>query len=259
MGILNVTPDSFSDGGKNSTLDLALAAAERMIEDGVDIIDIGGESTRPGALAVSLEEELARVIPPIKELSASFEIPLSVDTRKADVARAALAAGATIINDVSGFSDEMLMLLAESGAPAVLMHSLWDPQVMQEKVQESTYHDVITDILQWTQQRITHAEELGVNKSQLILDPGIGFGKLAQHNLEIIRRGAELKAAGLPLLIGASRKNFIGEITYQAPADRLGGSLGVAAYVQTYADIVRVHDVRETVDLLSVIKAIENS
>ena len=258
MGILNVTPDSFSDGGRHLDFKRAQVHAERMLDEGADIIDIGGESTRPGSLPVSVDEELKRVIPILKQIADSCDVPISVDTRKAEVAEAALEAGASIINDVSGFSNDMMELIASSGAKAVLMHSLWDPDVMQKNVCSGTYSDVISDMLVWAEQRIFAAEEFGVKRSQLIFDPGIGFGKLSSHNLEIIRRCSELKSIGLPLLIGASRKNFIGELTKKPPSERLGGSLAVVAAVYGCADIVRVHDVTETIDLVKVLDAIQD-
>lgn len=258
MGILNVTPDSSSDGGRYIDFETARLRAERMLNEGADIIDIGGESTRPGSLAVPADEELKRVIPTLKWIADSYDVPISVDTRKAEVAEAALDAGASIINDVSGFSDEMLKLISSSGAKAVLMHSLWNPDVMQKNVQADTYSDVISDILAWAEQRIAAAEDLGVKRNQLIFDPGIGFGKLSNHNLEIVRRCSELKSLGLPMLIGASRKNFIGELTKKPPSERLGGSLAVVAAVYGCADIVRVHDVTETVDLVKILDAIRN-
>lgn len=258
MGILNVTPDSFSDGGRYVDSKMACIHAERMIDEGADIIDIGGESTRPGSSAVSVDEELERVIPTLKSITDSYDIPISVDTRKLEVAEAALEAGASIINDVSGFSDDMMKLIASSGVKAVLMHSLWDPNIMQKKVQADTYSDIISDMLFWAEQRISAAEDLGVKKSQLIFDPGIGFGKLTNHNLEIVKRCAELRSLGLPVLIGASRKNFIGELTKRSPSERLGGSLAVVAAVYDCADIVRVHDIAETVDLIKVLDALKD-
>lgn len=256
MGILNMTPDSFSDGGKYVDFKTAQIHAERMLEDGVDIIDIGGESTRPGSSAVPMNEELKRVIPTLKLITDSYDIPVSIDTRKAEVAEAALDAGASIINDVSGFSEDMTRLIASSGAKAVLMHSLWDPGIMQKKVQPDTYSNIIPDIISWAEQRISVAEDIGVKRSQLIFDPGIGFGKLTSHNLEIVKRCAELKSLGLPVLIGASRKNFIGELTKKSPSERLGGSLAVVAAVYGCADIVRVHDVSETIDLIKILDAL---
>ena len=258
MGILNVTPDSFSDGGRYIDLEMAQVHAERMLDEGVDIIDIGGESTRPGSLAVPVDEELKRVIPIVKWIAESYDVPISIDTRKAEVAEAALEAGASIINDVSGFSDDMMRLIAASGVKAVLTHSLWDPGVMQKNVQTDTYSDIISDIISWAEQRIAAAEDLGVKRNQLIFDPGIGFGKLSSNNLEIIRRCSELNSLGLPILIGASRKNFIGELTKKPPSERLGGSLAVVAAVYGCADIVRVHDVTETVDLIKVLDALND-
>lgn len=258
MGILNVTPDSFSDGSRYIDFEMAQVHAERMLDEGVDIIDIGGESTRPGSLAVPADEELKRVIPIVKWIAESYDVPISVDTRKAEVAEAALEAGASIVNDVSGFSDDMMRLIASSGVKAVLMHSLWDPDVMQKNVQTYTYSDIISDIISWAERRIAAAEDLGVKRNQLIFDPGIGFGKLSSHNLEIIRRCSELNSLDLPILIGASRKNFIGELTKKPPSERLGGSLAVVAAVYGCADIVRVHDVTETVDLIKVLDALND-
>lgn len=259
MGILNVTSDSFSDGGLYPDTDSAVRRAEEMISQGAEIIDVGGESTRPGASPALLEEEINRVIPVIQRISSSYDVTISVDTRKAAVAAAAYDAGANIINDVSGFSDDMLRFLASSGMPAVLMHSLWDPEIMQRNVTADTYQDIIKDILVWTENRIAYAESLGVKRKQLIFDPGIGFGKLPEHNLEIIRRCGELKSVGMPLLIAASRKNFIGLLTGKVPQDRLGGSLAVAAYVYKKADLIRVHDVKETADLFCILDSINNS
>lgn len=258
MGILNVTLDSFSDGGRYIDLEMAQVHAERMLDEGVDIIDIGGESTRPGSLAVPVDEELKRVIPIVKWIAESYDVPISIDTRKAEVAEAALEAGASIINDVSGFSDDMMRLIAASGVKAVLMHSLWDPDIMQKNVQTDTYSNIISDLISWAEQKIVAAEDLGVKRNQLIFDPGIGFGKLSSHNLEIIRRCSELNTLGLPILIGASRKNFIGELTKKPPSERLGGSLAVVAAVYGCADIVRVHDVTETVDLIKVLGTIKD-
>jgi dihydropteroate synthase len=260
MGILNVTPDSFSDGGKNVTTDDAVNAGLRMVDDGADIIDVGGESTRPGAQAVPLDEELRRVVPVIRELSRQVDAPISVDTRKPEVAQAAIEAGASIINDVSGLEHpEMSRVAAKNNMPVILMHSLADPSTMQKAVNETTYDDVVSDIIWWWEKRMAAARKVGLHRSQIILDPGIGFGKLQQHNLDIIARTREFRCSGRPILIGASRKGFLGKITGERPDQRLGGSLAAAAIaVMGGASIVRVHDVKETAELVKTIQAIRS-
>lgn len=259
MGILNATPDSFSDGGRFLGKGAAVKRAHQMVAEGADIIDIGGESTRPGAEPVPVDEELRRVIPVVEELASKLAVPISVDTRKHEVARAAMEAGASIINDVMGLSDpEMAKVVGDTGAPVILMHTLGDPTVMQKAVDAGTYEDVIGDIMWSWERNLRAAAEEGVLREQVIFDPGIGFGKLTEHNLEILRRGREFRSTGRPLLFASSRKSFIGKLTGEAPERRLGGSLGAAAAaVLNGANIIRVHDVKETADTVRVLEAVE--
>ena len=247
MGILNATPDSFSDGGKFQTLELAVARGLQMAAEGADIIDIGGESTRPGAQPVSAEEEIRRTIPLIAELQKQPRCLISIDTRKADVARAAVAAGADIINDVSALADPgMAAVAAETGAGLVLMHMLGTPETMQNNPQ---YADVVSDVRNFLEERIAFAVARGVALEQITLDPGIGFGKADEHNLALLKGIPVLTALGRPVLIGASRKGFIGRMLGGKPDERLAGSLAVAGFaVLRGAHILRVHDVKESCD-----------
>jgi dihydropteroate synthase len=258
MGILNVTPDSFSDGGTNVTVEASVLRALAMVEEGADIIDVGGESTRPGATPVPLDEELGRVVPVIRELSERTDTPISVDTMKPEVARAAIKAGARLINDVAGLrSPGMAEAAAEAGVPAVLMHMLGEPQTMQRTVTPESYGDIISDIMWFFEERMEAAERSGLPRQQVILDPGIGFGKLAEHNMEILDRARELRCAGRPVLIGASRKGFIARISGDAAERRAGGSIAAAVVAaMNGASIVRVHDVPETVGALRFIDAL---
>lgn len=246
MGILNVTPDSFSDGGMYSDLDTAVDRAMKMIEDGADIIDVGGESTRPGSEPVTTNEEIERVIPVIKAISSRTDTPISIDTYKADVAEAALDSGARIINDISAatFDDKMTNLIAKSKCPAILMHTKGTPRDMQTN---ATYGDLMAEISGYLRDRIRSLAAAGVDQRLLIIDPGIGFAKNVEHNLDIIRRLKELRSIGRPILIGTSRKSTIGKILGDLPPeDRLEGSAAtVALSIANGADIVRVHDVRE--------------
>ncbi|MDK2977144.1 MAG: dihydropteroate synthase [Candidatus Marinimicrobia bacterium] len=255
MGILNLTPDSFSDGGLFISRDQALKRAEEMISEGADIIDIGGESTRPGAEAVSEAEELDRVIPVIEALAGTVPC-ISVDTTKAAVAEAALNAGAHIINDIFGFhqSPELAHIAAKHQAGAILMHIKGTPRTMQKNPR---YDDLMEDILDWLGKSIQIAEKAGLPKNHLVVDPGIGFGKTLEHNLEILRRLGELSGLKVPILIGASRKSFIGKIDDSHVTNRLGGSLAAAVTsVLNGASIVRVHDVKETVQAIRLVDAI---
>ncbi len=247
MGILNVTPDSFSDGGEFLDVKTAVKHAQSMIEDGADIIDIGGESTRPFSDPVSADEELKRVIPVIKELSGITDTPISIDTSKPEVARAALNAGASLVNDVYGARKEgMAELIADTGVPVVLMHMLGEPKTMQT---DTHYNDVMDDIVDFFRERIAYMEEMGVKRDKIILDPGIGFGKTHEQNLEILHRLSELRIFGMPVLVGASRKGFIGTVTGRDVDERLYGSVSAAVIsVMSGASIVRVHDVSETRD-----------
>ncbi|MFN4033998.1 MAG: dihydropteroate synthase [Fimbriimonadales bacterium] len=257
MGVLNATPDSFYDGGRYTALDAALARAEQMLADGADILDIGGESTRPGATPVPEAEEMRRVVPLIEAIAARFpNAVLSVDTTKSRVAQRALQAGACIINDISGatFDSRMLEVAAQSGAQVVLMHIQGVPQTMQ---QNPTYHDVVAEVRDALAAHAQRAIDAGVPPSHIWLDPGIGFGKTVQHNLELLRGLPQLRALGYPILIGTSRKSFIGHILGGLPPDeRLEGTLATLALAVAWgADIVRVHDVKEAVRAVRVADA----
>jgi dihydropteroate synthase len=257
MGILNVTPDSFSDGGKFNTLESALAQAQCMIEQGADIIDIGGQSTRPGAEQISLEEELNRVIPIIKKLRSNTSIPISIDTTRAAVAEAAIKAGADIVNDISGgtFDSQMLPVVAQLQVPIILMHIRGTPQTMQ---QLTDYQDLIREIYQFLEGQIKKAIALGVDKSHLIVDPGIGFAKNYQQNIELIQRLSEFHSLGVPLLVGLSRKSFIGHLLNKPnPQERVWGTAAACCGAIAFgADILRVHDVEPMYDVCKVADAI---
>ncbi len=256
MGILNVTPDSFSDGGEHADAESATAWGGLLADQGADIIDVGGESTRPGADDVGVEEEARRVVPVITELAGRFpSTPLSVDTRHAPVAGAALLAGASIINDVSGFRDpEMTALAADSDAGLVVMHMRGEPRTMQEA---PVYSDVLAEVRDWLAARCDALEAEGVRRDRIVVDPGIGFGKTAEHNLELLRRLPELAELGYPVLVGASRKRFIGLITDDKPAGRVEGSIAAALWAADHgASVVRVHDVAPTRAALAVGHAI---
>ena len=244
MGIINATPDSFSDGGRYASPQKAIEVGMRMAEEGADILDIGGESTRPGSDAVSVEEELRRVLPIILGLAAKVSIPLSIDTMKAEVAEEALKAGAEIINDVSSlkYDGKMASAVAVSGAGLVLMHMRGMPKVMQQG--DLTYPSLIDDIVGFLEERMEAARLEGIDFTQMAVDPGIGFGKTADDNLRLIRRLGEFKRLGRPILMGVSRKAFIGKITGGLPAERIEGTAAaVTASILGGAHIVRVHDV----------------
>ena len=256
MGIVNVTPDSFSDGGDHASTDAAVAHALKLAEAGADLLDIGGESTRPGAQEVSLEEELRRVVPVIERLARQTGLPISVDTCKPEVMRAAVQAGAGMINDVCALRREgALDTAAALGVPVVLMHMLGEPRSMQE---DPRYDDVVAQVHRFLAERIFAAELAGIPKKHLVADPGFGFGKTTAHNLELLAGLERLAELGVPVLAGLSRKRSIGELTgRQAPAERAAGS--VAAHLlaaQRGARIVRVHDVAATVDALKVWEAV---
>ncbi len=246
MGILNVTPDSFSDGGQFFNKDKAVEQAFRMIEDGADIIDVGGESTRPGAAEVSVKEEIKRVVPIIKAITKQASVPVSIDTYKASVAEAAVSAGASMINDISGlrFDPEMPDLAAKSKVPVVIMHIQGTPKNMQR---HPYYKALIPEIMDYLREGISIARRSGISDEKIIIDPGIGFGKTVAHNLEIINRLNEFKGFEKPILLGHSRKAFIGNILDDAPAaDRLEGTAAAAAIgIFNGADIIRVHDIKE--------------
>ncbi|MFZ5979114.1 MAG: dihydropteroate synthase [Candidatus Zixiibacteriota bacterium] len=259
MGILNVTPDSFSDGGLYETIDKAVEHALAMEADGADIIDVGGESTRPGAEAVPEPEELTRVIPVVKALKAHLRVPISIDTCKSEVALAALDAGAEIVNDISALRHDpaMAKIIADKKVPVVLMHMLGTPRDMQVKPE---YKDCVKEIYEFLEERVAFAVSAGIDKSKIVVDPGIGFGKRLLDNIEILTNIARFKELDLPVLIGASRKSFIGMLHPDGslPHQRLGGSIAAAvAATLNGADILRVHDVPETVEALKVIQALK--
>ena len=256
MGIVNVTPDSFSDGGAHDTTDAAVAHALRLVEEGADLLDIGGESTRPGAAEVEVEEELRRVVPVIERLAAQVAVPISIDTSKPEVMRAAVQAGAGMINDVYGLRREgALDAAAALGVPVVLMHMQGEPRSMQAAPQ---YDDVVGEVHRFLAERIFAAEMAGIPKQRIVVDPGFGFGKDTAHNLQLLAQFERFVELGVPVLAGLSRKRSIGELTGRdVPADRVAGS--VAAHLiaaQRGAAIVRVHDVAATVDALKVWNAV---
>jgi dihydropteroate synthase len=259
MGVLNVTPDSFSDGGRYRNPDDAVRQARRMIDEKADIIDIGGESTRPGAERVGPEEERRRVIPVIKAIRVFSDIPLSIDTTRSDIARCSVEAGADIINDVSAlrFDPEMASVAAALDTPVVLMHMLGTPKNMQN---DPHYEDCIGEIKEFFDARIAYCVQNGIRKDRIIIDPGIGFGKRIQDNLEIINRLDAFKALGCPVMVGVSRKSFISMITgvRDEASRRIGGSLAAALVaMERGCNIFRVHDVRETVEALMVADAVK--
>ncbi len=256
MGIVNVTPDSFSDGGDYATAEAAVEHGLRLVEEGADILDVGGESTRPGSQEVPSEVEAARVLPVVERLARETGVPISVDTRHAEVARAALGAGASIVNDVSGFRDPaMVEVAAGSDAGLVVMHMLGEPRTMQA---DPRYGDVVAEVKAFLAQRAEALKAAGVGADRICVDPGIGFGKTLEHNLALLRALPQLGELGYPVLVGASRKRMIGDITGEAePKRRLGGSVGVAVWAAVHgAAVVRVHDVRETRQALAVWEAL---
>lgn len=257
MGILNVTPDSFYDGGRYAEHGSAIGRALQMVEEGADIIDIGGESTRPGSQPVSEEEELRRVLPVIEAVRARADVPISIDTTKSRVAEQALQAGACMVNDISGlgFDPRMAEVVAQAGALCCLMHIQGTPQTMQKNPQ---YIDVVCDISAYFQERLALAERAGIPSQNIWLDPGIGFGKTVEHNLRILRRLREFTAFGLPILIGTSRKSFIGKVLGDLPPEeRLEGTAAtVAVAIMNGANAVRVHDVQAMVRVARMVDAV---
>ena len=256
MGVVNVTPDSFSDGGVNLRAGDAIASARRMVEEGAAIVDVGGESTRPGSEPVSLDEELSRVMPVFDALEG--ELPVSVDTAKAEVARRAVAAGSELVNDVTALRGDPAMadVVAESGVYLCLMHMLGEPRTMQEVPR---YDDVVADVKAFLEERLRFAVEAGIPEDRVCLDPGIGFGKTVEHNFELIRRLNELAALGRPLVVGFSRKSSLGRILGDPEAKTGPLSASIAAAVAAYergATILRVHDVREHVQALTAARAV---
>ncbi len=259
MGVLNVTPDSFSDGGRWVSVDAAVAHALEMIAQGADIIDIGGESSRPGSSQINPEEEQRRVLPVIERLRRESSIPISIDTCKASTARAALDAGADIVNDISALRRDSAMtdLLQQTKGPVVLMHMQGEPSSMQLN---PVYKDCVREVYSFFEERMTYCKSVGIERSRLIIDPGIGFGKRLQDNLDLLKLLSHFRGFGLPILVGASRKSFIGMVhrSGRSAEGGLGGSIAAALNaVQRGADIVRVHDVAETAEALAIMRALQ--
>jgi dihydropteroate synthase len=255
MGVVNVTPDSFSDGGEFLDSSAAIAHGRALIAEGAEILDVGGESTRPGAAAVGADEEIARVLPVIESL-AGEGVPISIDTSKARVAAAALAAGAEIVNDVTALSDsEMAGLCADRDCRLVIMHMQGTPRTMQ---QSPAYGDVVADVKAFLADRIDRAASAGVAEERIWIDPGIGFGKTVEHNIELVRRLGELRELDRPIVLGTSRKSFIGKITGREVGDRLGGTIASNVLgLRAGADVLRVHDVAAVRDAITVTLAID--
>lgn len=253
MGILNITPDSFSDGGKFNNQDAALAQATRMVKEGADIIDIGGESTRPGSAEVSVDEEINRVTPIIKLLNKKLNIPISVDTYRAKTAQAAIEAGANMINDIWGlkYDKEMAKVAAKYNVPVCIMHN---------RTTGTNYNNLIEDIINELAQSVEIAHQAGINDNNIILDPGIGFAKTCEQNLEVMRKLDAFKCLGYPVLLGASRKSFIGKVLDLDVNDRLEGTLAITASgIMKGCDIVRIHDVKENVRVSKIIDCLERN
>jgi dihydropteroate synthase len=259
LGIVNVTPDSFSDGGQFLDTDAAVAQAMQLVEQGADLLDIGGESTRPGSQPVGLEEELSRVVPVVRRLAALTATPLSVDTNKAEVARQALEAGAQIINDITALTGDPAMpeVVRSYGAGVILMHMQGTPATMQV---EPRYDDVVAEVVDFLEARLQACRNLGIAASQVVLDPGIGFGKTTEHNLRLLARLEELQRLGRPVCLGVSRKGFLGTVLGRPLEQRLAGSLAAACYalVRSTAQIVRVHDVAQTRDVVMLLNRINH-
>ncbi|MEN9062649.1 dihydropteroate synthase [Ponticoccus litoralis] len=260
MGILNVTPDSFSDGGSHQTANAALHRARGMVAAGVDMIDVGGESTRPGAATIPPEAEIARIEPVIRAIGHEIPVPVSIDTRKSSVAEAAVEAGAALVNDVSGFTyDPMLGRFCQTrGLPVCVMHALGDPETMQD---DPRYDDVLLDVYDFLERQVSALERTGIPRDRIVVDPGIGFGKTMAHNLTLLHNVSLFHGMGCPVLVGASRKGFIGTLSGAVePSGRVAGSLAAAlAAAAQGVQIVRVHDVTETVQALKVWRAIEQA
>jgi len=255
MGILNVTPDSFSDGGKHASPERAIEVALQMESDGADIIDIGGESTRPYSDPVAATEETERVVPVIRGLATKLSIPISIDTSKASVAFASVNAGAEIVNDVTGLEGDpdMIDVVKSTEVGVCVMHMQGTPQTMQDAPQ---YANVVEEILAYLIARRDHCLSRGIAQARICLDPGIGFGKTHDHNLELLRHAARFRETGCPILIGHSRKGFIGHLLGDKSADRMAGTLGVSlAMALAGANVLRVHDVKQTVDALRLFEA----
>lgn len=255
MGIVNVTPDSFSDGGQPATAQAAIAHGLRLVEEGADILDIGGESTRPNAEPVPLQEELRRVLPVIEGLAGKVGVPISIDTYKPEVMRAAIAVGASMVNDVRALQEpDSLNVVAASDAGICLMHMLDTPQTMQNDPQ---YTDVVGEVREFLRQRALACEAAGIDRDRILLDPGFGFGKRSRHNIALLRELGQICAIGYPVLAGLSRKSVLGQITGKEVEDRLPSSIAAALVaVMKGAAIVRVHDVKATWDAMKVLQAV---
>ena len=255
MGILNVTPDSFSDGGKFSQLDDALYQVERMVAEGADFIDVGGESTRPGAAEVTVEDELQRVVPVIEAITQRFDTVVSIDTSKAQVMKEAVHAGAGLINDVRALREEGALEIASNlNVPVCLMHMQGQPRTMQAAPQ---YNDVVEEVKKFLQQRMHACLEAGISHDQILLDPGFGFGKSLAHNYQLLNQLEKLHQLDVPLLVGLSRKSMLGKLLERETDDRLAGSIaGATICAMKGAQIIRVHDVKETVDAVKVVSAL---
>lgn len=259
MGILNVTPDSFYDGGRYNNAKQAVERALQMAEEGADIIDIGGQSSRPGANSVEEKEELERVIPVIKKLASRIKVPISIDTYKAGVAKKAIDAGASMVNDISALrmDEKMANIVRSIGVPVCLMHMQGTPRNMQKNPR---YRDVVSEIFAFLKERIDFCEQAGIDIEKTIVDPGIGFGKTVLHNLEILKNLNQFKSLGRPIMVGVSRKSFIGKVLQLEPEERLEGSLASAIWCMIKgASILRVHDVRETKRAVKIVEAIEQT
>jgi len=259
MGILNVTPDSFSDGGQTFSLRAAVERAVRMAHDGADLIDIGGESTRPGAATVSADEEIRRVVPVIRRLANRLTIPMSIDTTKAIVAEEALRAGASVVNDISGLAEDPAMagVVARSRAAVILMHRRGTPRTMQRLAR---YRDVVREVTASLRESVRRAQRAGIARERILIDPGLGFAKIARHNLELLRNLSALRALGRPIVIGPSRKSFIGRILGADVTERLAGTLACVSHAMAHGvAIVRVHDVRPAVEFIRMSHAIQTA
>ncbi len=258
MGVLNVTPDSFYDGGDFDSLDRAVERAVKMEEEGASVIDIGGESTRPGSKKISIQEELDRVIPVIEAVKDRVGVPISIDTYKPEIAEAAVESGAEIVNDIYALRKKgMLQTAADLDVPVIIMHMQGTPENMQDNPH---YDDVITEIYDFLQYRAKEAEEAGIDPEKIVIDPGIGFGKKTEHNLEIINRLDEFTCMGYPVLLGASRKRYLAEILDKDVDERLFGTVAVTTLaLSRYVSVLRVHDVEENLDALKTVKAITDA
>jgi len=257
MGVLNVTPDSFSDGGDFFCLDKAVARALQMEAEGAAIVDIGGESTRPGAVPVAVDDEIGRVVPVIEALQSQLKVPISIDTRKPEVMRAAIQAGAGFINDINGLRDPgALEMAAECAVPVCLMHMQGEPRSMQA---DPRYENVVDEVAEFLQQRVSACAQAGIRRERILLDPGFGFGKTVVHNLRLLKRLDELTRLGLPIVVGLSRKSMIGQLLGLEPGERLPASIALAVLaVERGARLVRSHDVAATWQALQMKAALKN-